>query len=486
MRELTKNAFLKRKLNIPFSVVLLCCASNKIETTEISEPNVIGISGDIPDSELIKTVEGRFKQEQPLLFSEACDAFPTLHHFIAAFDAFVNGGVNPKCYPENILSDLAERGVLLKPGFENKKSVNFGAPIPCEKGAVQTRQGAEFAEEFREFLLKTKKVSLAMRETGLLFYAPRGYHEPSTDLVLSKYGYELVAYTLGLILKKNVMIETRKAELTSVDINKIISTPPPADFPESDDEFSIADLKTNVSKIKELIKERSGVVSPIIVTQGENGKYYVVDGRRRLEVLKQNGEKHVPAVILPPLRDKKDFFILKLSLNTTQRRIKQKEVFEEFLSIYPNEEKERLPELFEEVLEQTGLEETKKEFYVKQFRNYLEASQKLGRPITHISKAAEIAKAERVNPIALENLENTPKTLMKAMLQENYTSKTEYEDKKTLHQFIIDLLTGQELKISCHNTNPVEFNLTLEISFEDGHKKTYTLKKNLKAPVEKV
>jgi len=99
MRELTKNAFLKRKLSFPFSVVLLCCASNKIETTEISEPNVIGISGDIPDSELIKTVEGRFKQEQPLLFSEACDAFPTLHHFIAAFDAFVTRRRKPEVLP---------------------------------------------------------------------------------------------------------------------------------------------------------------------------------------------------------------------------------------------------------------------------------------------------------------------------------------------------------------------------------------------------
>jgi len=189
-----------------------------------------------------------------------------------------------------------------------------------------------------------------MRETGLLFYTPRGYHEPSTDLVLSKYGYELIAYTLGLILKKNVMIETRKAELTNVDINKIISTPPPTDFPESDDEFSIADLKTNVSKIKELIKERSGVVSPIIVTQGENGKYYVVDGRRRLEVLKQNGEKHVSAVILPPLRDKKDFFILKLSLNTTQKKDQTKRSFRRVpFDLSKTKKKERLPELFEEV-----------------------------------------------------------------------------------------------------------------------------------------
>ena len=118
-------------------------------------------------------------------------------------------------------------------------------------------------------------------------------------------------------------------------------------------EIEIPSIQRDLSEtlIKRLMAsiEKVGFVDPILVVEGENGRYEVINGQHRLKAAELLGIKEVPAIILP--RETKDFII---SLNVEKApNLKDKahqayEIFMKYLKESPEMEEIELETKVEE------------------------------------------------------------------------------------------------------------------------------------------
>ncbi|RUM32384.1 MAG: chromosome partitioning protein ParB [Aquifex sp.] len=109
------------------------------------------------------------------------------------------------------------------------------------------------------------------------------------------------------------------------------------------------DLSETLIKKLMLSIEKVGFVDPILVVEGENGKYEVINGQHRLKAAELLGIREIPAIILPP--ETKDYII---SLNVEKApNLKDKahqayEIFMKYLRENPQMEEVDLENMVEE------------------------------------------------------------------------------------------------------------------------------------------
>ncbi|NPB08430.1 MAG: ParB N-terminal domain-containing protein, partial [Aquificae bacterium] len=118
-------------------------------------------------------------------------------------------------------------------------------------------------------------------------------------------------------------------------------------------EIRIPSIQRDLSEtlIKRLMAsiEKVGFVDPILVIEGEGGKYEVINGQHRLKAAELLGLREVPAIILPP--ETKDYVI---SLNVEKApNLKDKshqayEIFMKYLKESPDMEEIELETKVEE------------------------------------------------------------------------------------------------------------------------------------------